>query len=578
MTPSASQLDEARDRHARACLSVHERYPLLGLARAFHQNRRGQPISFLDKPSLIPLYTGVLDWHEASFCKAVQTGISELLILLLLYNAGWRNRICAYVLPQYKTSARFVDERVNPLLVEVPAYAARTPGEEFGTKATQSKGNLERKRFGRLGTLLFLGAQTGSDFVEFSADTIVIDEFDKCIATKEGKTNVAKVPDRVQESACPQIFRIANPEFSGEGIHKVWKDGNRSKWFHRCVRCSERQALVWEEHFVRKHDDGRWFPRDTERAGSSALGDIRPVCRRCKRPFDREAQGGIWVAEDPARTPSFHMSRLDIMATVDRPQPMRAMYTEWVSVQFSTARLSAFYTGRLGWPYEVAGSRITVEMMEAVMVGRPPMDGIGGDAYKEKIVTMGVDVGNMLNVKISVNTPTDDSSDGWRRDGVFICAVSQFDELIRLIDRYRVQACVIDAMPETRKAKELRDHYIDEGTCDVWLCQFHPTARVGRDAFGLRMDYNQKVITVDRTQVMDTTMDDIAHGRATLPSDAGTVPGFMDQMKAPVRTFDQDANRVVWKEGNDPDHYRMADVYDRVALEIADRAGGFFEG
>lgn len=572
---------EAEYRHRQACQSVHERYPLLGVARAHHRNKRGEPITFADKPSLIPLYASLLNMREASFCKGVQTGISELLIQLMLYNAGWRDRICAYVLPQYKTSERFVDDRINPLLTTIPAYAARTPGSAFGTDTTNSKGNLKRKRFGRRGSLLFLGAQTGSDFVEFSADMIVVDEYDKCIETKDGLSNVAKIGDRVQESSFPQIFRIANPEYNGQGIHKLWKDGDRSKWFHQCVRCSERQPLVWEEHFVRKTDDGRWIPRDTQRANNPELGDIRPICRRCKKPWDRVATGGLWVP-DTAGAPSFHMSRLDILQSKKHPQIMREVYALWIQAQGSAQALQAFHTGQLGWPYEVAGSRVTVEMLQAAMVDAegqalPPLDYHGGEEYRSKNMIMGVDVGSVLNVTISELIPDDAVPGGYRRRGVLVAAKTRFAELNDLIDTFHVKACVIDAGPETTKAKELRDHYASTGTCDVWLCRFHPTTCVGRDAFGLRMDYGEKVIQVDRTQVFDKTMEDIANRIRTFPGDSATVLGFMDQMKAPIRKFSQEQNRMIWDEGNDPDHFRCADIYERVAQEVADRAGGFWE-
>jgi len=569
LTNDPERVKQAALLHARTCLAIHDRYPLLALARAHHRNRRGQPISFTDKPFLIPLYAMAPHAPEMVFAKAVQTGISEMLIQLMLYNAGWRDRICAYVLPQYKTSERFVDERLNPLLVEVPAYEARTPGEAFGTAATKSKGNLKRKRFGRLGSLLFLGSNTPADFVEFSADTAIIDEYDEC-----EPENVGKLIDRVRESAYPQVFSVANPRLPGQGIHRMWKQGDRSRWFQRCTACGERQPLVWEEHVVRRTDNGMWVPRDTARANAPELGDIRPVCRRCKRPWDREAQGGVWVAEAPGHTPSFHMSRLDVLD----PQPFRRLYAEWVKAQGNTIAMSNFHTGVLGRPYEPAGSRVTQEMLELAMHDQPPIDHHPQpEKYKANTLVMGVDVGAVLNVSISILLSDEKSPTGYRRRGVYVCAVPQFEDLYDLIDAFAVDVCVIDAMPETRKAKEVRDHYTDEGTCEVWLCRFHPQPKVGAETFGLKLDYDEKVVTVDRTQVMDATMDEIAARLKTFPSDASTVLGFTDQMKAPVRQLDPDAQRIVWSEGNDPDHFRFADVYERVAQEVHDRSGGYFE-
>ena len=36
--------------HAAACAAVHERYPLLAMARVYHSNKRGEPLNFADKP------------------------------------------------------------------------------------------------------------------------------------------------------------------------------------------------------------------------------------------------------------------------------------------------------------------------------------------------------------------------------------------------------------------------------------------------------------------------------------------------------------------------------------------------
>ena len=557
--------------HAGMCGSMHTRFPLLGMARAMHHNRRGQPISFADKPYLIPLYAWMDTMQEASFCKAPQTGISELLIQKILHDAGWKDRICAYVLPQYKTSERFVDERLNPLLVEVPAYAARVPGGEYGTESTISKGNLKRKRFGPMGSLLFLGSNTPSDFLEFSADTVVVDEYDEC-----DLQNVGKVWDRVRESPFPQVFTVSNPQTPGLGIHRLFREGTRARWFHRCTHCGERQPIDWESNVVRRLDDGRWMPRDDERATTPTLGDLRPVCRRCRRPWDRVADGACWVAEEPYRTPSFHISRLDILADRREPQPMRRYYAEFIKAQGDGARLSVFYVGVLGQPREDAGSKITQDMLDAAMAERPAMDHHGGDQYKGRTLIMGVDVGTLLHVSISELVKADTPS-GYRREGVWLGTVPQFEDVRRLIDAFHVDACVVDAMPETRKAKELRDHYVNEGTCEVYLCRYHPSPRVGTDAFGLTLDYEEHVVTVDRTQLLDATLDEIRAGHRTFPSDAGTVLGFTDQMRAPVRVLDEKSQRFVWKEGGEADHFRHADAYDRVAQEIFDRSGGYYD-
>jgi hypothetical protein len=561
-------LDLLNAHHAQLCGSLHTEYPLLGLARAHHRNRRGAPIGFLDKPSLIPLYANLPRMERADFCKAVQTGISELFIQLMLYKAGWEDRIVAYVLPTYGISTRFVSERIDPLLSEVPAYIARAPGGEEGSK-TSSRGSLSRKRFGKIGSLLFLGSNSESNFVEFTADTMIVDELDECDAS-----NVSKVTDRLRESAAPQLLRVSNPSTPNVGIHKAWKDGSRARYHHACSRCGEYQAFDWLAHFIRRQSDGTWTPRDTERAGNPSLGDLRPVCRRCREPWTPTGRG-YWVAEYPDKSPSFHMSRLDILGK--GVQIYRQYFAEWVKAQLSSHDLKAFWRGVLGWPYEAAGQRVTDELLELCSEGEPynepaPLP----EVIKDRNYIMGVDVGSVLNFFVDELEALPDYA-GYKRKARYVGAVTDFEDIIKIIELYGVQACVIDAQPETRKAKELRDYFINNGGCSVWLCRFHPQARVGKDAFGLKMEYVEHVVTVDRTQLLDTTMDEFRNNTRRMPSDFATIPGLSEQLKAPSRVFDHEANRFVWREGNDADHYRLADAYSRVAQEIFDRMGGLHE-
>ena len=160
------------------------------------------------------------------------------------------------------------------------------------------------------------------------------------------------------------------------------------------------------------------------------------------------------------------------------------------------------------------------------------------------------------------------------RKTVLVQAVRSFDELKDIMIRFHVDCCVIDSMPETRKAQELRDWAIHEGII-VWLCRFHPTSRVSGETYGRRLNWRSKICTVDRTQIFDATFDEIRNKERTLPGDIFTVLGFYDQMKAPVRVLDQERSRIIWTEGRNPDHYRCADIYDRIAFDLTTMGGTY---
>jgi len=544
--------------------------PLLRMALVHHRNTRGQPLSFRDKPYLIELYTDLPRCDEVVVRKAVQTGVSELCIQLALERAGWSGRIVAYVLPTYSIRDRFVQKRIDPLLQTVAAYRERCPGGSDGKR--RSAGNLKLKQFGE-GSVLFLGSNTPGDFLEFSADTLIIDEFDQC-----DPGNLAKARDRLRASPYPQEVRLGNPTMPRIGISRLYDDSDQRRWFFQCDGCGHRQALDWFRNVVEQDDDGAWKLRDSSRSQHlqamasktpRAGMDARPLCNRCHAPFNRAAEGGLWVPAYAGRARGYSMSRLDVLS-----DSLWGLFAEWQAVQGSTDRLSAFYTSVLGIPYEFSGARVTHAMLGSCATG-PAIDYLGGPEYGPRVVTAGVDVGSVLNVTIST-TEKPTTPDG---EPVRLCryvgAVRTFDEVADLFRRYRVDVAVVDVAPEMRMAQGLRDQFTAEGGTEVWLTRFHPTPRTGVQKYGMRLDYQQKVITVDRTQVFDATFDDLRDGTRVFPEDVFTVFGWSDQMRAAVRVLNDVRQRIVWENGSAPDHYRLSDVYDRVAFDLLDLGGSY---
>lgn len=551
------------DQHSHAIAALATEYPVLGLGMTTHRSTRGGPITFRDRPFLLELYADARNLEEIAVQKAVQTGISEWMVQLMLDAAGWRGRIVAYVLPNYPVRNRFVQQRINPLLLSVPAYRDRCPGGAVADSEEKGASSVALKRFGR-GALLFLGSETETDFVEFSADVLIVDEYDKCNAT-----NIALAWNRLRESPYPQRLYVGNPVRPREGICREFDDSDGRVWLHRCDHCGERQALDWFKHIVHRDDDGRWVARD--RAGARA-GHVRPICVRCVRPFERIPDGGLWAAARPGvKKRGYHLSRLDVLS-----EDLAALIREWVKAQGDPDLLAAFFGSVLGLGWEFDGSRLTIEALEAASKGQPEMDREGGDSYLSHVVTAGVDVGAVLNVTISI-VERDEEERPIRR-ARFVTAVRTFEEVADLFRRYRVDIAVVDAMPEIHKAQELRDLFVDEGGTTVWLCRFHPTPRVGPQKYGMRLDYQSLLVQVDRTSVFDVSHEDVTGGRRTFPSDIFTVIGWADQMRAPVRVNDVDKGRVIWTEGSAPDHYRLSDVYDRIAADLLDQGGMYFGG
>lgn len=553
--------------------------PLCGLARMHHVNTRGQPISFAGRPFLVEIYDylGSDFVGEVCFQKAVQVGISEAILLWMFYRSGWQGRIVAYLMPDRPIMNRFVQVRVNPVLSSVPAFRARLPGgaEEEEAKRVRKRvggsdpNNLARKRFGP-GAMLFIAATVASDFVEFTADALINDEYDQC-----DPTFLSKADDRLRESKRKQVIRISNPTLPDEGIAKLYAVSDGRRWNHVCTECGEEQPLDWEINIVQRDETGRYVPRDTARAARAVrwvalkevvvnfeAPDIRPVCRKCNAPFERGQKPGKWIATRPdeGRPRGYHMSRLDVLT--DR---IAALFKEFVAAVGDSAKMGTFYASVLGLPHEGAGMAVTTEILRTAACG-DPIDRFGGEDYNEKTITMGIDVGSVLNVQISELSVVENEI---HRRSLFVGAVLTETDIDDLIARYRVKHCVIDAGPEGRFAQSLRDRHREAGDCAVWLCRFHPQPRVGEDRYARTLDREAWIVSVDRTQVFDTALDELLTGKHVLPVDVFSVLGFAEQMKTPKRRLNQERNRFEWSKTKEADHYRLADVYDLIAADLS---------
>lgn len=549
--------------------TLHGMHPLLGMAICTHKNTRGLPLSFRDMPYLVEMYRDFPLLDDICVRKAVQTGVSELCIQLALNKSGWQNRIVAYCLPTYSIRDRFVKNRIDPILLSVPEYREKCPGSMKRDGRSSRSGNLKMKKFGE-GRIMFLGSNTTGDFVEFSADTLIIDEFDQC-----DPANLAKAKDRLRASPYPQEVRLGNPTLPRIGISRLYEESDQRRYCFKCDHCGHLQPIDWFKNVVMQDNDGNWVPRDAVKGNAlhanknkraDRANDIRPVCSNCKKFFSRRSDGSRWVAGYPDRqSRGYTLSRTDVLS-----DDLWMLYMEWLRVQGDSESLSSFYTSVLGVPFEFSGAKVTHAMLGDAATGNP-LDYQGGEFYRERVVTAGVDVGSVINITISTN---EEINGKVVRVCRWVGAVRSFEAVSEIFRRYHVKVAVVDAAPEMRKAQELRDEFIDSGGCVVYLCRFYPTQRVGTQKYGLKMDYQTQVVTVDRTAVFDATFDDLAEQRRVFPEDVFTVLGWSDQMRSPTRVLDEGRGRIVW-ENTGPDHYRLSDIYDRVAFDLIEMGGSY---
>lgn len=540
-----------RTQHERRRLARGDRR--LEFALLYHRNTRGQPLHFADRPYLFAIYRDRA--RERVFQKAVQCGISELLIIDAL-EAASRGLQCLYVMPTQEKRDAFVANRVSRVIRATPFYRRLV---RSGSGCANSTG---LKHFGK-GVIRFVGSNVESEFIEFPADFVVVDEVDRC-----SQENLPLVRDRLAASEHKLAAWASTPTLVGTGIARLFDETDAKEWFLRCESCGERQPLDFFKNVVRQVADDEYELLDGEAARlhrepgtrNVELGtpnDIRVFCIRCGQPINRLAEGE-WVARHPGRGISgYHISQLFVPTC-----PVRQLWDDWQAALRNTFEQQRFFNSLLGEPYTAEGSGLSrADLLACCADYAMPSRAVGS--------TMGVDVGEWFHVRIS-----DHPEPGVRR-AVFIGRVREPGELDLLLARYDVRCCVIDAQPEAHLVREWQKRH-PPGR--IWRCVY-----TDDDVREPRKDAREGIVRVARTPSLDAATEDILARRNVLPRNAATLDGgeFVQQMIAPVRTLvagPHGTARYVWTKPA-ADHYRHADNYDALATRLwagrgADGAAG----
>jgi len=558
------------DRQYHCALSHIGREPLLRYAMHHHRNLVGRPMSFRDMPFLVWLYVILPDVAELVVSKCTQVGFTEMALLFAMYQAGERGRRHTFVFPDEDIAKRVVQTRIDPVIDRVPHYREMARHSRPGKTAA----SVKRRHFG-MGSFQYLGSNQPAKFEEFQTDSVLVDEVDRC-----EQAHLPLLDARLENSDFPQKLFFGNPR-STQRIHARFERSDQHRWYQKCEHCGCLQRVDWFANIVRQLDDGSWEPRDRERAAglSAAVSkpprskDIRPVCVRCDRPWERREEGSCWVRETSGTgRVGVSVAKMDHLG-----RRLWTMFCKWVEVQHNLTELQIFYGSELGIGYEPANARLSVEDLRSCERDYD-MDRLGGDAYKQKTVVAGIDVGAVLNIVIDSIEKRPDLLDAEKsrptRVNVLTAACRTFEEVGELLRLYHVNCAVMDAEPEHHKAQEFRDWARRNTRCFFWLCRYHPTPRVGRMVYGMQMDGPAGVVTVDKTAVMDETTAEIRGMRRWYPRDIRHVLHWQEHMRAPVRKPRKKGDGYEWDRGNKRDDYRQAENYSRIAWDLLNMAGG----
>lgn len=544
---------EALDLKAELERRENERFPALRFARRYHLNTRGQPMEFDNRAYLLSMYKAIPapefvppEGVDIVIKKCVQMGISEWAICAIFAYAGEYSRAVLYVLPKFDLKYTFVSNRLDKPINMIAHYQellARTKG------GSKTKG---MKHFGG-GVIKVVGSNVPTEFVEYPADIVVIDEADQC-----DQRNIQLARDRLKGPGSTRLhIKLGNPTIESAGLQSDFEDSNQMEWYVTCEHCNTPQEIKWfgnvleapESHKPEENDWPYWELIDREWYKNCGR-DIKCYCRTCGKEIDRNGKGE-WYEENPgAQIIGFHLSKV-----MDPTYPLHALYDTFDKGRRNETVMQQFFNYDLGLAYSSSTMQLTREVIYRCIGEHPMLEHVLSGRC-----VMGVDVGTMLHYWIEEVQEGDLPPRVLRVD---YC--KNFETLDLLMRQFNVECCVIDARPESRKAKEFAERY---RFGRVWRCDY--------EYHGLktpRKDWTERLLRADRTISMDISHGVITNADIVLPKGFMTKYGgeVVKQLMCVARVKEERPNGsevYVWDNQGKPDHWRHAANYARIAHTV----------
>lgn len=437
-------------------------------------------------------------------------GVSTYCILWTLWLAKTRlaKRGLIYWLPTDGDVSDFVKTKVDSLITE-------NPDLQLEVQKRKDSYNQGLKFFYGMPTY-WRGLKSKSGVKAISSDAAVYDEFDEA-----DQSQVAQARKRLSASEVKLERELSTPTIPDYGINKQFQDTDQCHYAFHCPSCGRWNIL--EDYFP------ECFQQDKD-------GNYFHACRSCKSKLD--VSKGRWVQKE-------HRNNI-------RGYQISQLYSPFVSPNeimhefTNTEFIGHFYNHVLGIPYLSSTDRITAEMVLSLC---DPMREMKPNYIPQ--TSMGIDVGSMLHIVIiDPKKPT---------RVIWVGEVKNFEEIDTLILKFNVKTCVIDALPETRKVKELVKRQVNK----VWACYYNDNMK-GNYAW----NEEEKIVSVNRTESLDASTLAVIRKELSLPQRNKFVELFAEHCQNIAKVVEEDKEKgdrkyVYRKIG--PDHFRHAFNYAMIA-------------
>ncbi len=458
--------------------------------------------------------------------KGPQVGATEVAINRVFWWIAVSSRDVLYVMPTDRDVSTFSAGR----------FAHALDRSEAVADLFAEVDNVSHKR-ARSGANLYLrGAGADSALKSIPVAGLVLDEYDEM-----SPHSVDLARDRTSGQVDAWEFDLSTPTLPGFGIDREYRASDRRVWRVPCPRCGAEASLEWPDS-----------------VGGDPLNEPDRVswrCRACGEPWTEEEKlravdAGSWVEEDPGA--SIHGYRLSQLLSPVRRAADHAR--RWSLAQGDLKRLRGFYAA-MALPHVGTGARFDSSMLEEARAAGSASEP-APPARNDGRTAAGVDAGvNRHYVEVSRFL-------GERKEVVLVRIARDYSEVEAILRRYGVTVVVLDANPNTERARELQRRLNSEsGTARVWLAFYSDDMKIP-----VRWHGEQGTVTARRTELLDQVYARYASRRVSLYRD---VPAEYDQhFGALSRIEDAERERgnirARW-ESTGPDHFAHAAAYCELA-------------
>jgi hypothetical protein len=445
--------------------------------------------------------------------KAAQMGLTSKAMLRVAYGArygGYRGIL--YLFPSKSDVTDFSKGRIDPLIDENP--------ETIG-KWLRDTDSANIKRIWN--AFLYLrGMKSRVGLKSIPVDLIVFDELDE---TPPNAVDMAT--ERMAHSEFKEILKLSNPTLPDYGIDKAFQETDQRYWLLKCRKCGEYTCL----------EDT--FPDCL----ITVKGHVIRACHKCHSELNPSV--GEWVAKRPSITDKrgYHYSQL-FSHFVDPTDILHQFKT--------TSNLADFYNLKIGVAYVEAENRLSVQEV-LNLCGN---EGIASEDFGP--CSMGVDQGKDLNVVIGKKHPNNAGQI------IHLGIYKDWEELDRLMTNFKIQRCVVDALPETRNARAFAERHRGK----VYL-NYYNEHQKGHYA------WNEKelIVSCNRTESLDASHREVIDSSIILPKECEITKEFAQHLHNVAKKIEENeetgSKRYVYVKLG-PDHFRHAYNYEAMARQSAD--------